>query len=106
MQIDIQACGVTLSEPLTTRIKQRLLFALGRFQAHIVRVSVHLSAPGDPLCHLQVHLHGLPDIVIEDSEGDLGVAIDRAAERAGRTLGRQLQRAGQAFDTHPDREEQ
>ncbi len=105
MQIDIQTCGITLNEPLTARVEQRLLFTLGRFQAHVIRVSVHLSATGDHLCQLRIRLYGLPDIVIEDSEEDIGVAIDRAAERAGRTLGRQLQRAGQAFGPPPDRKE-
>jgi len=33
-----------------------------------------------------------PDVVIEDTEMDLYAAIDRAADRAGRTVGRRLSR--------------
>ena len=39
----------------------------------------------------------LPDVVIEDTELDIYTAIDRAADRAGRTVGRGLAR-------HRDRE--
>ena len=37
-------------------------------------------------------LAGLPDLVVEDIEADLYVAIDRAADRAGRTLVRKIDR--------------
>mgnify|MGYP001051275097 CR=1 FL=1 len=46
----------------------------------------------DKRCHLEVRLKGLPEVVIEDTQADLYVAIDRAAERAGRTLARRLAR--------------
>lgn len=104
MHIDIQTSDMVLTEGLAAHVEQRLLFALGRFQAHVARVAVHLSHVNGPAgvddghCHLQVRLHGLPDIVAEDTETDLYVAVDRAAERAGRTLGRQLRRAGGIFD--------
>jgi predicted RecB family endonuclease len=41
---------------------------------------------------LQVVLAGLPDVVIEDIEADLYVAIDRATDRAGRTVVRKIGR--------------
>ncbi len=43
-------------------------------------------------CHLQVVLTHLPDVVIEDIEADLYVAIDRATDRAGRTVSRRINR--------------
>jgi ribosome-associated translation inhibitor RaiA len=46
----------------------------------------------DKRCHLQVVLAGLPDVVVEDTEADLYVAIDRATDRAGRTLVRKIDR--------------
>ena len=46
----------------------------------------------DKRCHLQVVLKGLPDVVIEDTEADLYVAIDRATDRAGRTVVRKIDR--------------
>jgi ribosome-associated translation inhibitor RaiA len=46
----------------------------------------------DKRCHLRVVLAGLPAVVVEGTEGDLYVAIDRAADRAGRTLVRKIER--------------
>jgi ribosome-associated translation inhibitor RaiA len=43
-------------------------------------------------CHLRVMLDSLPDLVIEDIEADLYLAIDRATDRAGRTLVRRIHR--------------
>lgn len=37
-------------------------------------------------------LSGLPEVVVEDVEADLYFAIDRAADRAGRTVMRKLNR--------------
>lgn len=104
MRIEIQTSDIMLNEALITHVEQRLLFALGRFQARVVKIAVHLSAINCPAgaedkhCHLEVRLHGLPNLVVADTETDLYVAVDRAAERAGRTLGRQLRQAGDVFD--------
>ena len=46
----------------------------------------------DKRCHLQVLLAGLPDVVIEDVEVDLYIAINRATDRAGRTVVRKIDR--------------
>lgn len=104
MQVEIHARGFVLTEDLRAHVEQRLQFALNRFQDRVVRVTVHLSninGPGggvDRHCHLQLRLHGLPDIVVRDTEADIHVAVDRAAQRAGRTLGRHLRRARGSFD--------
>ena len=46
----------------------------------------------DKRCQLQVSLAGLPDVVVEDTEADLYFAIDRAADRVGRSVMRKLDR--------------
>jgi putative sigma-54 modulation protein len=54
----------------------------------------------DQHCRVQLRLRGLPDIVVKDTEADLYVAEDRA----GRTLGRKLQRARRiVFDNPSER---
>ncbi len=104
MRIDIQASDIVLNEALIAHVEQRLLFALSRFQARVVQITVHLSAINgatgaeDKHCHLQIRLHGLPSLVTDDTETDLYVAVNRAAERAGRTLRRTLRRADGIFD--------
>ena len=104
MQIDLQAHDFLLTEGLRVHVEQRLRFALNRFQDRVARVAVRLSDVNGPRggvdkhCHLQVRLRGLPDIVVRETQADLYVAVDRAAERTGRTLGRYLQRARGVFD--------
>jgi len=46
----------------------------------------------DKRCYLQVMLAGLSEVVIADIEADLYVAIDRAIDRAGRTVARKIER--------------
>lgn len=95
MQMAIQCCGFELTEGLHDYVRKRLTYNLSHGAARIGRVIVRLSAINDPRdvgkrCHLELHLKGLPEVVIEDTETDLYLAIDRAAERAGRTLARRL----------------
>ena len=107
MHIDIQARSFSLTDALCEHIKRRLGFALSARDEHIQRVLVRLSDINGPRggddkhCHIQVKLSHLPDVVIEDTEADLYDAIDRAAERAGRTVGRRLTRQRDKRRTPP-----
>ena len=98
MQIDIQARNFSLTNALHSYIERSLGFALSARGEHIQRVLVRLSDINGPrggvdkCCHIQVVLPHLPDVVIEDTETDLYVAINRAAIRAGRTVRRRLAR--------------
>lgn len=98
MQIDIQARDFSLTDALRSHAERRLRFALACCDDHIQRVVIQLSdingprGGADKRCHLQVVLEGLPDVVIEDIEADLYVAIDRAVGRARRTVARKLDR--------------
>ncbi|HHJ19638.1 MAG TPA: HPF/RaiA family ribosome-associated protein [Gammaproteobacteria bacterium] len=98
MKIDIQARQFTLTEALRNHTERRLHFALTCCDSHIQRVVIRLSDINGPRggedkrCHLQVVLSGLPDVVVDDVESDLYVAIDRAADRAGRTVVRKIER--------------
>ncbi|WP_374349045.1 HPF/RaiA family ribosome-associated protein [Chitinimonas sp.] len=103
MKTDIKARNFLLTEALSQHVERRLDFALGRLDAHIHKVTVRLSDINGPRggidkhCHIQVSLHHLPDVVIEDCEADLYIAINRASERASRTVMRKLGRQRQ-FD--------
>lgn len=98
MQIDIQARNFSLTGALRSHVERRLRFALTCFDDHIQRVVIRLSdingprGGADKRCHLQVVLDGLSDVVVEDIETNLYIAIDRATDRAGRTVGRRLAR--------------
>lgn len=118
MQIDIQARDFSLTKALRGHIRRRLYFSLSTRADHIQRVIVRLSDTNGPRggedkrCQIQVRLPHLPDVVIEDTELNLYTAIDRAADRAGRTVGRRLskrrhirtskQRGSAPFDELPE----
>ena len=107
MRVDIRGQGFSVSEALRAHVERRLHFALGRFGGRVRQATVRLSDLNGPrggvdkACRIAVRLPAWPDLVVEDADGDLYVAIDRAAERAGRSVGRHLARgrdAGSARD--------
>jgi len=98
MQIEVQAREFPLTEALVAYIERRINFVLSSRYDQIQRIIVRLSDINGPRggidkrCQIQVTLPKLKDIVIEDTESDLYVAIDRAADRTGRTVNRRLTR--------------
>lgn len=98
MLIEIQARNFPLTNALRGHIQRRLDFALSTRYEHIQRILVRLSDTNGPrggsdkCCHIQITLPRLADVVIEDTESDLYDAINRAADRASRTVARKLAR--------------
>lgn len=98
MVTDIQALNFPLTKALRNHVERRIGFSLSNTDEHIQRVIVHLSdingprGGNDKCCHIHVVLPHLADVVIEDTEANLYVAIDRATDRASRTVGRRLAR--------------
>ncbi|MBE9527245.1 MAG: HPF/RaiA family ribosome-associated protein [Proteobacteria bacterium] len=98
MQINIQARQFSLTDALRSHAERRLKSTLNCCYENIQKVVMRLSDINGPrggedkCCHLQVVLAGLPDVVVEDIEADMYVAIDRATDRAGRTVVRKLDR--------------
>lgn len=104
MKIDIQARDFELTEGLREHVKHRLDFALSQFQDHIRGVVVHLTDVNGPRggidkrCSLRVRLNGRLHIVVDETEADFPIAVNRAADRAKRTLARRLLRVRENFD--------
>ena len=98
MQLDIQTNGFSLTEGIRSYATRRMQFALDRNDGHITRVKVSLADINGPRggvdkrCQISLTLAGQNNIVIEDTEADLYVAIDRASERCARTLSRRLEK--------------
>jgi ribosome-associated translation inhibitor RaiA len=97
MQIDINTHRFPLTDALRSHVRRRLHYALSSIDESVQRVVVRLSDVNGPRggmdkrCRLQLVLAGLPDVIVEDTQADLYVAIDRASDRAGRTLVRRLE---------------
>jgi ribosome-associated translation inhibitor RaiA len=102
MQIDIQARGFTLTDGLRTHAERRVRFALGSTSSGVRSIVMRLADENGPRggvdkrCTIRAHLPGGPPVIIEQQEADLYVAIDRAADRAGRAVSRRLERASGA----------
>jgi ribosomal subunit interface protein len=98
MRIDIQARGFDLTEGLRAHTERRLQFALSWASDEVRAVRVCLSdingprGGNDKRCRIQIPMAGAQNVVVEDAESDLYVAIDRAAERTERAMSRRLER--------------
>lgn len=98
MHIDIRARGFELTEGLRQHTERRLNFALGWASYDVKKIAVRLFDVNGPrggedkCCRIQITLPKTQDVVIEDTEADLYVAIDRAAERVERSVARRLER--------------
>ena len=98
MHISIHTRNFDLTDALGSYTERRLRFALTSADNHIQRIVVRLSdingpkGGDDKRCHVQIMLAGLPDVVVEDIQADLYFAIDRALDRAARTVMRKINR--------------
>ena len=98
MQIDIKPRNFSLTDAERNYAERRLRSSMTCCDDFIENIVMWLSHTNGPhggvgkCCRVQVVLAGLPDLVIEDIEADMYIAIDRAADRAGRTLVRKLNR--------------
>ena len=108
MQIDIQTLGFTLTDALREHTHSRLGFSLAHGAESIHRVTVRLSdingprGGADKRCHIHVAVAHQADVVIEDIQADMYVAINHATDRAGRALARQIERQRESRALAPE----
>ena len=110
MLIDIQTQGFEITDGLRDYTERHIAFGLGRSAYQVRRVSVFLADINGPRggidkrCRIRVSLVPSLEVVVEDTQADLYQAIDRAAERVGRTVARNVGRQRQArFPSRPER---
>jgi ribosomal subunit interface protein len=102
MNLDVRIHKTDLAEALRDYIERRLRFALGRVGGSVERVTARvadLNGPRggqDKRCTISAAVSPAGIVVVEETDSDLYAAINRAAERAGRTILRHLQRAREA----------
>ena len=103
MRLDVRCEGLEASHALRGYAERRLLFALSRFAPRILWVRVRLADSNGPRrrgidkrCRIEVRGDRSWTIVLEETGSDSYVAIDRAADRAGRAVARAIDRARRA----------
>jgi ribosome-associated translation inhibitor RaiA len=98
MHYTIHAHGFELTEEFKGYTERRLNFALSWAAGMVTKVDVRCTDENGPRggfgnrCTLHIHLAGGDDLVVKDVQPDICTAIDRAADRAGRSLARKIQR--------------
>ena len=101
MEITVHARGFALTTAIETHLQRQLRFALDHLDDRVRRVFVRLSDINgrrggiDKRCQVQVTLAGSGDVVIEDVQTDLYLAVSRAVERAAAAVTRRLGRLRQ-----------
>ena len=99
MNVNIQSLGFPITAALADHARRRLRFVLTRHSDRIQRVVVRLGDENGPrggvdkFCRIQVYLFDAPVAVIEDIGPDLYAVIDRAADRMGRLVAKNLDRS-------------
>lgn len=97
MRLDIQGRGFPLTPALLEHVRRRLRFEVGWASDRVQKVTVRLTdlngprGGSDKCCRIRIAVPHAA-VVVEDVEGDLYVAISRAAGRAGRALSRRIAR--------------
>jgi ribosomal subunit interface protein len=94
MNVKIQGRDIAITEALKTHVLRRLAFALSRFGEKIVSVLVRFSnvknrqGTVEKRCQIDVGLRR--GVTGAGRDADVLVAVDRAADRAGRSVDRAL----------------
>jgi len=98
MRIETCSKNLPLTRSLEDSIFRAVLFSLGRFADAIDRVRVTISDVNGPRggidkqCRIQIDLGGLGRFIVQGMDAKATAAVDEAAERAGRTVRRALDR--------------
>jgi len=99
MQWELRNHGVELEEGVREHVERRLQFALSRFGSKIARIVVSLSDLNGPRggmdksCQIVVRLKGMSDVIADIVDTGWIVAIDRATNRIGHSVSRQMERS-------------
>ncbi len=97
MRTDIRGYHLTISDALRTHIERRLHFALSRFGARILHVTVQLEDVNGPRggvdkqCRIVVALAGAGHLRVEVLDSEYMSAVDRAADRIQRVVAREFE---------------
>ena len=99
MRIDIHSSKFALTESLRSHIERKIQFALSWAHHKLPHIHVRLDDVNGPkggedkVCRFQIPVAGAKPVVIEEIQADMYVAIDRAIERAARTISRRVERS-------------
>ena len=109
MKIDIQALDFSLTDALRRELESRVTDPLSARHEHISGIQVRLGDLNGPrggkdmYCRIRVEIPGQKDVIVEDVESDMYMAIFRAAGRVNRTVSRRLSRVRERHNSQGTR---
>ena len=98
MEVEIRSQNLHLDEETQSHVERRMNFALEQFNSWITRVQVHLEDVNGPRrgvdkqCRILVNIKGGKTIKVEDLDVDMIAAVNRAADRLGQVVSREVHR--------------
>lgn len=98
MILSIHWKNLAASDDVRRHLERRLGYALGRFGERTRAVWAQLSDLNGPRggidkrCRLQVRLRRTGLVTVDEHDSDIRAAVDRAADRLGRTVTRAIER--------------
>ena len=102
MEVDVRIQGTDPADAIRKYAVRRIHFALGRFAPRVGRIVVRISDINgvrggvDQCCQISAELLPKGRVVLDQVDADLFSAIDRASERIGQALRREVRRARDA----------
>lgn len=101
MRLELRGQRIKLTDALCTHVERRLQYALGQFGPYLLQGTVLLADLNDShggnvkQCRIAVALQQSGHLHVEEVGSDLYTAIDRAADRIGFVVARDLERWGE-----------
>jgi len=102
LTISVRGYGIVVSQDVGEFVERRLCFALSRFGRCVRAVAVSLVDLNGPCggidkrCSMQARLAPRGSVRVVYTDSDLPAAVDRAATRLARAVGRALERRREA----------
>jgi putative sigma-54 modulation protein len=98
MEVEIRSQNLHADEETKSHVERRMNFALEQFNSWITHVQVHLEDVNGPRrgvdkqCRILVNIKGGKTIKVEDMDTDMISAVNRAADRVGQVVSREVDR--------------
>ena len=98
MEIEVRARHVAVNEDLQKEIERSIGCAIDRHRSRIDRISVYLADLNGPrggidkLCQITADVRGTRPVLILERGDDLAAIVNRAAQRLGYRIGRNIHR--------------
>jgi ribosome-associated translation inhibitor RaiA len=99
MRIEVRSRSLKLTQEMRDRVRRRVQVALGRFSQRLTSVHIMLRDVNGPKggvdkhCKVLVSIRPSFKVIIEEKDANLGAAVNRALDRAGRAVARRIDQA-------------